>query len=69
MSNKVWWMVVSGVNCSHLWDGEVFDKRKDALIRYHNLIDPECVQVLRLESKDKYTGAHKTEMLKHRCRA
>ena len=69
MSSKVWWMVVSGVNCSHLWDGMVFDKLKDATVFYHNNIDPCCVKLLRQESKDKYSPAHKTETLKHRCRA
>ena len=56
---KVWWIVIHGVNLSHLWDGESFDRLRDAKAYYESLPDGKAAQLWRHECKDKWSPATK----------
>lgn len=48
---------------SHLWDGSVFDKRKDA-IAYFDTVTDNCAQVIRQESSHPLLPASKNEVIR-----
>ena len=50
MGKQVWWLVVHGVNMTHLWDGKAFNRRKDALA-YFDTVTANCAQVIRQEEQ------------------
>ena len=66
MSRKrVWWLVMRGVNRSHLWDGEVFDRLRDAQKRFTE-IDTGYVQLIRQESVSKWEGASHNKIIQEK---
>lgn len=62
---RVWWLVMRGVNRSHLWDGEVFDRLRDAEARYHD-IHMGYVQLIRQESVNKWEGASRNKIIREK---
>lgn len=63
MSKQVWWLVVHGVNMTHLWDGETFNRRKDAL-SYFDTVTANCAQVIRQESLHPLLPASKNKIIR-----